>query len=605
MDDDETVRAEGGAPAEVHLAVAHHGGAPRYRRRSALGEGGMGEVWLERDERIGRDVAIKTLKAKGAASDVAARFLREARVQGQLEHPSIVPVYDLGWNDAGEPFFTMKRVQGHTLLAILMQLERRDPTALQRFTQRRLLTALSQVCLALELAHQRGVVHRDIKPANIMLGDHGEVYVLDWGIAKIAGVPDPEGPHVEADGDETPATMAGTMLGTLAYMSPEQARGDSNQVEPRSDVYALGAVLFELLTLQRWLAPGSVEERKRQILAGVDARISVRFPHLSVAPELEDLCVRATRLEIAERLPSARALADGIERFLDGVRDEEMRERRVRQHLERVRARMPAAMEGDDSARDEVGREAGAALALSPDDVEARRAVVELLTHPPARVPEEVERGFQAARAHDTKRYYEASFLAAFIYAPFSFAALAAREHGVVITAAHLLCFAAVAVFSWRAAKTTKPAAWHAFAMHTLWTLCAVPLFAIVHPLVILPVLFGTSILTATRHVSRATLWWTPIAGVAPLVLACIAAYAGIAGSTGYFTDGVLQLPTNVSDEWSSIFVAIAWLMSIVPLVLGSMLVASVQRRAEDTERALHLSRWQLAKLLPSAVSDR
>src|SRR5262245_61890331 len=160
----------------------------RYDVQGVLGVGGMGEVRVCLDRRIHRAVALKVMLQKTMSSDdLRRRFLREARIQGQLEHPAIVPVHDVGLTADGRPFFTMKRVRGMTLRQVLDALRTDDPVAKQRFGLRKLLTAFATVCQAVDFAHRRGVVHRDLKPENVILGDFGEVYVLDWGIAGVLG----------------------------------------------------------------------------------------------------------------------------------------------------------------------------------------------------------------------------------------------------------------------------------------------------------------------------------------------------------------------------------------------------------------------------------
>src|SRR5438067_11216377 len=195
-----------------------------YEVSEVLGRGGMGEVVLAYDTEIGRGVAIKHML--DASSEVAReRFLREAKIQARLDHPAIVPVYEVGRDS-----FTMKRLAGTTLLDVIVK---------GSATRQRMLRAFVDVCLAVELAHSRGVVHRDLKPANIMLGDFGEVYVLDWGIARIAGEEASRASFSDIDTIEGGATMVGAVLGTPGYMSPEQVRGDAD-LDGRGDVYSLG-----------------------------------------------------------------------------------------------------------------------------------------------------------------------------------------------------------------------------------------------------------------------------------------------------------------------------------------------------------------------------
>lgn len=308
----------------------------RFHRRSVLGRGGMGEVTLWHDDRLGLEVAVKTMLPH-AVNDAAARarFLREARVQGQLEHPAIVPVHELRQDGDGNLSLTMKRIRGNTLAELLEK--RHDPTSASSTTLRRLLSAFASVCLALEFAHARGIVHRDLKPGNIMLGDFGEVYVLDWGLAKIIddASDDHGGPVVPdfSDGAAAVMTQAGSVLGTLGYMAPEQLEDGIGDVSAATDVYALGAILCEILTGKPLLSTLSSMGRVQETLHGVDVAARVRLSLHPVPPELEDVCVSATKRLPLDRLGSARAMHDAVERHLEGDRDLDRRKALAAAHI--------------------------------------------------------------------------------------------------------------------------------------------------------------------------------------------------------------------------------------------------------------------------------
>jgi serine/threonine-protein kinase len=280
----------------------------RYQIRDVLGIGGMGEVRLCRDEAIGRDVALKTLiDARQASAHAQRRFLREARVQGQLEHPSIVPVYDLGTAPGGELFFTMRRVRGHTLAEILEALASGDAAMAASYSRRKLLGAFVRVCLAIDYAHARGVLHRDLKPSNLMLGDFGEVYVLDWGIARLVSEQATSAPIVVARAD---LVNEGSMVGTPGYMSPEQLFGLGDIQDARTDVYSLGAILFEILTFRRLHVGESFEALAKSTGASTGERASAVASE--VPPELDEICARAASRDRQSRFASARELADAI-----------------------------------------------------------------------------------------------------------------------------------------------------------------------------------------------------------------------------------------------------------------------------------------------------
>ena len=345
--------------------------AGRYRVQRRIGKGGMGEVMAARDEQIGREVAIKRMRAANPSERAIQRFLREASVQGRLEHPAIVPVHEIGRDTDGLPFFVMKKLSGTPLVKLLED---------GNFSLQRVLRALVDVCLCIEFAHVRGIVHRDLKPDNIMLGDFGEVYVLDWGVAKVAGEEDGDFADV-GSGSGVHATAAGTAIGTPGYMAPEQVRGKAD-IDARADVYTLGCLLFEILAGEP-LHPRGFEGLE-SALASHETRPSVRAPEREVPPELEAIVVEATASAREARFPTARALGERIERYLDGDRDVARRRDLAREHFERARTQFDAG------ERRAVMREATAALALDPALAGAAELVGRLMLEPPRETPPEV-----------------------------------------------------------------------------------------------------------------------------------------------------------------------------------------------------------------------
>jgi serine/threonine protein kinase len=223
---------------------------PRYAEVKRLGEGGMGEVALVEDRDIGRRVARKRMLPGSGPSDIV-RFVDEIRIVGRLDHPGIVPIHDVGLDEDGEFFFVMKYVEGETLEAVIERIRQGDPETLARWDGTRRVEVVIALLRALDYAHQRGFIHRDIKPANVMIGHFGEVLLMDWGLARpigAAGARDVGGPGSASVGDRASHTHVGTLLGTPLYMSPEQAAGDNEHLDARSDLYSVCLLFLELLT---------------------------------------------------------------------------------------------------------------------------------------------------------------------------------------------------------------------------------------------------------------------------------------------------------------------------------------------------------------------
>lgn len=300
---DTTLRLTEGLPTDPSSSGSSFAAPPgveRYTFLERLGEGGFAAVWRVHDTVMERTVAMKLVHAKLLRDPVSVRrFLAEAHATGRLQHPNIVPVYDVGQLDDGRVWFTMREVQGVTLRTWLAT---RPPLV------RRVAVFLS-MCHGLAYAHERGMVHRDVKPSNVMLGSSGEVYVLDWGIAKFLGDALPAGP-LSLDGHHTAQGWVG---GTPGYMPPEQARGDVTEVDQRADVFALGSVLYEMLE-DRHAYGGDAHDALAATLDGPPPPLWDGHP-----AELRHVVDRAMAYDVAQRFPDASALVAPIQDWLDGA----------------------------------------------------------------------------------------------------------------------------------------------------------------------------------------------------------------------------------------------------------------------------------------------
>lgn len=296
----------------------------RFRILRPYALGGLGLVSVAYDEELKREVAVKEMRLDNPSEEAVQRFTLEARVTGQLDHPGIPPVYALGYFEDGRPFYVMRLIDGITLKAAIAAFHNRYPPpdrSRQRSLElRQLLGAMVSVCHTLRFAHSRHVLHRDIKPSNIMIGEYGETLVLDWGLAKSKeqsmpfSVLDAKAHQSRRRSDDPTQTGTGSVLGTPHYMSPEQARGEWESVNFRSDVYSLGATLYTLLTGKLPFSGRTREDVLEQVRRGAIERpstVDARIP-----AELDAICMKAMALEREDRFASTGELATEIEHWL-------------------------------------------------------------------------------------------------------------------------------------------------------------------------------------------------------------------------------------------------------------------------------------------------
>ena len=581
MDEETTVddrrRSEHGEPRARTLP------GERYEEVRRIGKGGMGEVIAASDAQIGREVAIKRMI--GAPSERAiARFLREAQIQGRLEHPAIVPVHEIGRDADGLPYFAMKKLTGTTLAKLLEA----GTTPRQA-----LLRAFVDVCLAVEFAHVRGVVHRDLKPQNIMLGDFGEVYVLDWGVAKVLGTADELADVASDSGSGEHATAAGTAIGTPGYMAPEQIRGEVD-LDARADVYALGCVLFAILAGEH--LHGSSDDALASMRHGIDARPSRRAPDRGIAPELDAICVEATAVSREQRLGSARELADRVQRFLDGDRDLQLRQDLAKQHLA---AAGGAFAEGSPAARKLAMREATTALALDPVLAPAAQLVARLMLEPPAELPAEVQARVEAdgqALAKQTARG-----------AMWAFAAFAALLAVIDVFEPSRYVLAIVGLLGVSAAVCALASRRHGDLYAGLLAASNVGIVAVVahgySPLWIAPSIATIISLLTVMTPSRSS-WTKPL----PIALAMCGAVLvplalemqGVLHRTLAITPGHLELDLPALAG-RPLLVPFLTVYVVVLLTAACMIGGAIRRRDEHAKQRLMTQAWQLEQLLPGA----
>jgi len=550
---------------------------PSYEVGDAIGKGGMGEVLIARDPKIGRDVAIKRMAASAPSEDDVSRFLREARIQARLEHPAIVPVYEVGHDANDRPYFTMKRLAGTTLQQRLAHARLQE-----------LLRAFVDVCLAVDFAHSRRVVHRDLKPANIMLGDYGEVYVLDWGVARVLtdeGEVPPIGAGVSTlDGQ----TQLGAMLGTPGYIAPEQVRGED--VGSAADIYSLGCILFEILAGEPLHRGGHAAIATT--LSDPTQAPAQRRRDRAIAPELDAICVAALAADAAAR-PSARALADRVQQFLDGDRD--LARRRELAGEELAFAHAAAA---DPIRRGEAMRSAGRALALDPESEQAAAMVTRLILEPPAALPAELEQQldrFDQDMSIESARV--GSLILLFILATVPFVLLAGVRDMPLLVAiiGYVIGLVLYTRYQVRIGRTNDIAAL------VLSAGLVAMVGRVLGPFILAPSMICVIVIAIgqqSRLVERTAL----VVGVAlaaflaPIVLEA----TGVLPSTWALGDDRIVMSSQLMHlgSWPTLFFLIV--PHVIVIVVVGMLNRSIVASRRTAQRALEIRAWHLRHLLPT-----
>jgi serine/threonine-protein kinase len=366
----------------------------KYSIDAEIGKGGMGEVMLVTDRDLRRQVAMKIIRPDVAESrDLLMHFVAEAQATSQLEHPGIPPVHDIGFTSDNQIYFTMKLVRGQSMRDVIQDLVVKRRGVQEEFNLHRLISMLQQIAETLHFAHERGVLHRDIKPDNVMLGDYGEVHVVDWGLARVTGQAE-ETPTIEELEKVTTArtaagmeTQYGVVKGTLLYMSPEQALGETETLDRRADIFSLGCLLYEVLCLKP--PYDATDPEVYQKIATADVKpVEEMNPRRRVPPTLADICRKSMARERDERYQTSREMAVEFRRWLDGRAERERRHKEAEEltaqgneAIERHRKLQRQVKEAEKAASEEAKKyKAWQPVTEKLSLIEARRTAVDLRT---------------------------------------------------------------------------------------------------------------------------------------------------------------------------------------------------------------------------------
>jgi serine/threonine-protein kinase len=550
-----------------------------------IGSGGVGEVVLAHDLRVGRDVAIKRLHSRKPTSEETARFLREARIQARLDHPAVPPVYELGTDPQGRPFFTMKRLAGTTFSEMLKAPEP---------NRQRLLRAFADVCFAIDFAHSRGVVHRDLKPSNIMLGGFGDVYVLDWGLSRVVGEAVAE---VVSDDIDSLDVDPGGLLGTPGYMSPEQLQKAAEAGRP-ADVYALGAILFETLAGEP-LHPRGPTALQSTVSGEAITSPAKRRTDRQIAPELDAICTVMLAMDPAAR-PTARRVAERVEAYLDGDRDVA---RRRTMAIDLVWSSRAAFNEG---RRAEAMSAGGRALALDPESAEAAELVTRLMLEPPTEPPVELRAALEHHDEDAVRRHARQAIAAYLALASFFPIAIwnGIRRWDVVFGV--FVIAMTLATAAWRIHR--KPV--RSLAEMVVYALGNVVLIGVmtrmVGPFTFVPALTCVVIMSVMAYPIFIARSWLLIALIAvgfllPIVLELV----GVLSSTWEIRGGQLISHAGALAIEGTPTLALLIFASLATIVVAGILAARIYRIGRDARRQLAMQAWHLRQLLPTTRLPR
>lgn len=539
----------------------------RYSESELLGEGGMGRVALVRDAKLDRDVALKSIRAdRQQVASMTSRFVREARLQARLQHPSILPVYDIGLDDNRGPYFTMRPISGESLADAL---ERR-PSPAQR---RELLAGLSRVALAVDYAHRKDVIHCDLKPRNIILGSFGEVYVGDWGAAHDLTEPDQQ--------------RARQLAGSPAYMAPEQAEGRSHLIGPPTDVFALGAILFEIVS-GRGFASSLVDSR-----LGEDAL-------KSVPGALAVICLRATVPEQSRRFSTAREFHAALQAFLDGELDSERRAEESARLAGEAKLRVQSLTVDADQVetRHRIIQAVGRALALDPKNPLAIEALLEVIETPMTVEPPEVE---ALAAEADVDRMRRLGKIASLAYVG-QLLHLPLFLSLDVLQPAYLwgfyICMAlAAAVAYWTHLRPSESKVLLCLAISAVGTSM---LTGLMGPLLLMPMFGIVNAATFALILSGRRMLYPAAIGAASIAIPYALSRLGILPNVYDFTGDEIAIAATAVSLGSG---AEAFLVgaNALTLLFGAIVIGLLSRRLRGAERRSFVQTWHFRQLLPTS----